>query len=125
MLILAWMPLRVALVPKATKRRRVRRRALELFKVSAEARTTGRTGILIYLSMREHMAEIVADEAIHSVVPQERWGDAMAALVAEVREGRVAAGMVAAVGQVGVVLAEGLPRLTGDINELPDHLIEL
>jgi putative membrane protein len=124
-LILAWMPLRVWLVPKATKRRRVRRRAVDLFKVGAEARTNGRTGILIYLSMREHMAEIVADEAIHAKVPQERWGDAMAALVAEVRQGRVAEGMAAAVKQVGLILREGLPRLEGDVNELPDRLIEL
>ena len=124
-LILAWMPLRVWLVPKTTKRRRVRRRALELFKVGAEARTAGRTGILIYLSMREHMAEIVADEAIHAKVPEERWGEAMAALVAEVKQGRVAEGMAAAVTQVGTILREGLPRLDGDINELPDRLIEL
>ncbi|CAM3214338.1 TPM domain-containing protein [Sphingomonas antarctica] len=124
-LILAWMPLRIALVPKSTKRRRVRRRALELFKVGAEARTTGRTGILIYLSMREHMAEIIADEAIHAKVPEERWGDAMVALVAEVRHGRVAEGMAAAVTQVGSILREGLPRLDGDVNELPDRLIEL
>jgi putative membrane protein len=124
-LILAWMPLRVWLVPKATKRRRVRRRAMELFKVGAEARTTGRTGILIYLSMREHMAEIVADEAIHAKVPEERWGEAMAALVAEVKQGRIAEGMAAAVTQVGAILREGLPRLEGDVNELPDRLIEL
>jgi putative membrane protein len=124
-LILAWMPLRIWLVPKSTKRRRVRRRAMELFKVGAEARTTGRTGILIYLSMREHMAEIVADEAIHAKVPEERWGEAMAALVAEVRQGRIAEGMAAAVTKVGAILREGLPRLEGDVNELPDRLIEL
>ena len=103
----------------------MRRRAVELFKVGAEARTTGRTGILIYLSMRERMAEIVADEAIHAKVPEERWGAAMAALVAEVRQGRVAEGMAAAVAQVGAILGEGLPRLDGDVNELPDRLIEL
>ncbi|HTI30883.1 MAG TPA: hypothetical protein VL405_02040 [Sphingomonas sp.] len=124
-LILAWMPLRVWLVPKATKRRRVRRRAVDLFKVGAEARTTGRTGILIYLSLRERMAEIVADDAIHARVPEERWGEAMAALVGEVGQGRVAEGMAAAVTQVGAILREGLPRLQGDVNELPDRLIEL
>lgn len=124
-LLLAWMPLRFALVPKATRRRRVRRRALELFRVGAEARTVGRTGILVYLSMGEHMAEIVADEAIHSRVAPEQWGEAMAALVAEVRHGRLAEGMVAAVGHVGTLLAQHLPRQATDQNELPDRLIEL
>lgn len=124
-LILAWMPLRLALVPKTTRRRRVRRRAVALFKVGAEARTTGRTGILIYLSLGERMAEIVADEAIHARVPEEAWGDAMAALVAEVREGRLADGLIAAVGQVGTLLAAQLPRAADDANELPDRVVEL
>jgi putative membrane protein len=33
--------------------------------------------------------------------------------------------MIAAVEQVGVVLAEHFPRAEDDINELPDRLIEL
>jgi putative membrane protein len=122
---LAWMPLRMALTPRATKSRRVRRRALALFRVGAEQRTTGRTGILIYLSMAEHRAEIVADEAIHGKVAPEIWGDAMIALVDHVRTGRVAEGMAAAVAQVGAILAQNFPRSIDDVNELPDRLIEL
>ena len=118
-------PLRLRLTPRATRRRRVRARAIELFKVGAEARTTGRTGILIYLSLGEHMAEIIADEAIHSKVDPGLWGDAMIAMVAEVREGRIADGMIAAVVQVGMILHEHLPRSVDDDNELPDRLIEL
>ena len=64
LLILKWMPLRLALTPAATKHRRVRRRAVLVFKAAAERRTVGRTGVLIYLSMAERRAEIVADEAI-------------------------------------------------------------
>ncbi|CAN5386569.1 hypothetical protein BH09PSE3_BH09PSE3_19110 [soil metagenome] len=122
---LAYMPLRLALTPKVTRRRRVRRRALELFKVGTEGRTTGRTGILIYLSLGEHMAEIIADRAIHSVVPEAEWGDAMTALVAEVREGRIADGMIAAIEKVGAILSGHLPRADDDKDELPDRLIEL
>ena len=123
--LLAIMPLRLALTPKATRRRRVRRRAVELFKVGTEARTTGRTGILIYLSMGEHMAEIVADHAIHSSVAETEWGDAMVALITDVRQGRIADGMVAAVAKVGTILSAHLPRAIDDANELPDHVIEL
>lgn len=122
---LAYMPLRLKLTPKATRRRRVRRRAIDLFKVGTEARTAGRTGILIYLSLGEHMAEIIADEAIHTRVPDSEWGEAMAALVAEVAQDRIAAGMIAAVGHVGTLLAQHLPRADDDLNELPDRLIEL
>jgi putative membrane protein len=125
LLILKWMPLRLALTPPATKHRRVRRRAIAVFRAAAEARTKGRTGILIYLSMAERRAEIVADEAITKVTTPETWGDAMAALLIDVREGRMADGMVAAIQQVGEVLAAHFPRSTGDTNEIPDKLIEL
>jgi putative membrane protein len=122
---LAIMPLRLALTPKATRRRRVRRRAIDLFKVGTEKRTTGRTGILIYLSMGEHMAEIVADEAIYTRVPDTDWGDAMAAMIEHVAGGRTTDGMIAAVEKVGVILAGHLPRADDDKNELSDRVIEL
>jgi len=125
LLILKWMPLRLALTPPTTKHRRVRRRAITIFKAAAERRTAGRTGILIYLSIAERRAEIVADEAILKVTDDHTWGEAMTALIADVRDGRPAEGIVAAVERVGVVLAEHFPRSAGDTNEIPDALIEL
>src|ERR1044072_5382071 len=125
LLILRYMPLRLALTPGATKTRRVRRRAIAMFKVAAERRTVGRTGVLIYLSMGERRAEIVADEAITKVTTPETWGDAMAALLVDVKAGRPGDGIAAAVERVGVVLAEHFPRSATDTNEIPDKLIEL
>jgi putative membrane protein len=122
---LAYMPLRMALTPASTKNRRVRRRAIELFRVGAERRTHGRTGILLYLSLREHRAEIVADEAIIGKVSADVWGEAMADLVTEVKAGRPGAGMAKAVERIGGVLAEHFPKSHSDWNELPDRLIEL
>lgn len=125
LLILKWMPLRLALTPAATKQRRVRRRAITVFRAAAERRTAGRTGILIYLSMAEHRAEIVADQAILKVTDEHTWGEAMTALITEVRAGRPADGIVAAIECVGGVLSEHFPRTAGDTNEIPDKLIEL
>jgi len=125
LLALKYMPLRLALTPGATKARRVRRRAIALFKTGAERRTIGRTGILIYLSMGEHRAEIVADEAITGVTTPETWGEAMAALLVAVKAGRPGDGIVAAVERVGAVLAEHFPKSSEDRNEIPDKLIEL
>ncbi len=124
-LILLWRPLLLLLMPGIVKASRVRGRAIRYFKVGAERRTHGRTGILIYLSMAEHRAEIVADEAIHSLVPAEAWGEAMADLVAEAKQGRIADGMIAAIADVGKILSDHFPRAADDVNELPDRLIEL
>ncbi len=117
--------IRVALTFPRVKSKRVRNRAIDFFKVGAESRTVGRTGILIYLSLAEHRAEIVADEAIHKQVANEVWGEAMADLIGHVREGRVTDGMVAAVNDVGKILNQYFPRRDDDVNELPDRLIEL
>jgi putative membrane protein len=125
LLILKWMPLRLALTPSATKHRRVRRRAVAVFRAAAERRTVGRTGILIYLSMGERRAEIVADEAILKVTDDSTWGEAMAALLEQVRDGRPGDGICAAIERVGGVLAEHFPRSADDSNEIPDKLIEL
>ena len=125
LLILKWMPLRLFLTPAATKHRRVRRRAVTIFQAAASGRTTGRTGILIYLSLAERRAEIIADEAILKVTDDHTWGEAMAALLAEIRDGRVGDGICAAIERVGAVLAEHFPRSTDDLNEIPDKLIEL
>jgi putative membrane protein len=125
LLILKWMPLRLALTPPATKHRRVRRRAIAIFQAAAAGRTAGKTGVLIYLSMAERRAEIVADEAILKLTDEHTWGEAMHALLADVREGRAGDGIVAAIERVGVVLAEHFPRSADDRNEIPDKLIEL
>ena len=123
--LLAIMPLRMLVTPKATKARRVRRRAILLFRTAAEARTRGRTGVLLYISLDEHRAELVADRAINEKVSPDAWGDAMATLVDALRQDRAGEGLAAAVTQVGAVLALHFPRATDDINELPDRLIEL
>jgi putative membrane protein len=125
LLILKWMPLRLFLTPGATKHRRVRRRAVAIFQAAAAGRTAGKTGVLIYLSMAERRAEIIADAAILKVTDEHVWGEAMHALIEDVREGRPADGICAAIERVGVVLSEHFPRSAGDKNEIPDKLIEL
>ncbi|WP_374391599.1 TPM domain-containing protein [Sphingopyxis sp.] len=124
-LILLWRPLRIWLTPRAILAARVRARAIDLFKVGTEAKTLGRTGVLLYVSLREHRADIVADEAIAAKVSPEVWGDAMVALIDRVRAGKPGEGMAEAVRQMGVVLTAHFPRGSENPNELPDRLIEL
>ena len=124
-LVMLWRPLRLALTPRAIKAQRVRARAIDLFKVGTESKTIGRTGVLLYLSLKEHRADIVADQAIAAKVAPEVWGDAMAGLIDHVRAGRPGEGMAEAVRQMGILLAQHFPRGSENPNELPDRLIEL
>ena len=125
LLLMKTRAIRLALTPSATKGRRVRRRAIALFRAAAERRTVGRTAVLIYLSLGEHRAEIVADEAVAKVTTPECWGDAMAELIGEIKVGRPGDGLAMAVEEVGEVLACHFPKTSADVNEIPDKLIEL
>jgi putative membrane protein len=128
--IVGWLIFRIprvklALTPDATKARRVRRRAIMLFQVGTERRTATRTGVLVYLSLAEHRAEIVADESIQSKIGGEEWGEAMLSLLEGVRAGRPGEGIAGAIGKIGDVLAKHFPYTGTDPNELPDRLIQL
>jgi putative membrane protein len=123
--IVGWWPLRMVFTPGRTKRRRVRARAVSLFKASTENRTASRTGVLLYLSLDEHRAEIVADTAIVAKVSADSWGAAMALLIEGCKAGRPTDGMVAAVGAIGDVLAEHFPRTGTDPDEIPNRMIHL
>ncbi|MDT0507216.1 hypothetical protein [Novosphingobium sp. MMS21-SN21R] len=124
-LLMRFTPLGRWLTPRRVRNGRVRERALTCFRVGAESRTSGRTGVLIYLSLAEHRAEIIADAAIASKVSPETWGIAMKAMLDPLRQGQMAQGMAAAVAEVGKVLTEHFPRSDDDVNELPDRLIEV
>lgn len=124
-LLLRWQALRMALTPAFLKRARVHAAAVKAFKIGIESRTRAATGVLIYLSLAEHRAEIVADDAITSKVGAEEWGEALTALIEEVRAGRPGEGIIEAVTHAGTLLARHFPRSHDDSNEMPDRLIEL
>ena len=64
---------RVALLPRAARRVVAHRVALEQFAIRGIARKKDRSGILIFVSLAERYARIVADEGIAARVPQAEW----------------------------------------------------
>jgi putative membrane protein len=120
-LLFSWMPVRLWLVPRALQRVRAHRAALEQFVVRGISRTKNRTGVLIFVSLAEHYARIVADEGIAAKVQHADWQDAVDALTAHMRDGRITEGLIAAVERCGAVLATRAPP-DGSANELPDRL---
>jgi putative membrane protein len=120
-LILSLTPLRLALVPRAVRRARAHRAAVEQFVVRRVAHTKNRTGVLIFVSLAERYARIIADDAIAQKVPNAEWQAAIDALIGQMRDGRIAQGFVAAIERCGAVLAAHAPP-DGAPNELPDRL---
>ena len=114
--------LRVALVPRAARRAVAHRVAMEQFAIRDLARKADRTGILIFVSLAERYARIIADEGISARVPQSEWQAAVDALVAHMRDGRIADGFVAAIDACGNVLARHFPPTGSSRDELPDRI---
>jgi putative membrane protein len=119
-------PVRRRLTPRGMKRDRVRRRAAEQFVAKNLHLTRERTGVLIFVSLGERMAELIADEGIAEHVEPHVWDRAMAALTAGLKRGEPGAGFAAAIGLCADVLAARFPAKEGDNpNELPDSVVIL
>jgi putative membrane protein len=120
-LVLSWRRLRLLLVPRALQRARAHRAALEQFMVRGISRTHNRSGVLIFVSLAERYARIIADEGIAAKVHAAEWQAAIDVLTSHMRHGRIAAGFTAAIERCGAVLAAHAPP-DGSDNELPDRL---
>jgi putative membrane protein len=125
-LIVSIPAVRRALTPRSLKRHRVQRRAAEQFIAKNMHLTRERTGVMLFVSLGERMAELIADEGIADHVEPHVWDRAMAALTDGLKHGQVEAGFAAAIGLCGDVLAEKFPARPGDNpNELPDAVVIL
>lgn len=116
---------RMRLIPRSVQRLRAHRRAVEQFLVQNLHTTTGRTGVLIFVSVAERYAEVLADTGIDAKVPPGTWQAIVDELTTHIGEGRAADGFVAAISKAGAHLSQHFPPGTTDPNELPNHLIVL
>ena len=124
-LLIQWERLRLLLVPKAVKRTRAHRRAVEQFLVQNLHTTKGRTGVLIYVSLAEHFAEVIADDGIYQKVAASTWERVVDELTTHIGRGAPHQGFIAAIDACGKLLAEHFPPGKADSDELPNHLIVL
>ncbi len=122
---LSWPSRRYLLVPRFVKHARAREAAAREFIRRGLTRTQGKTGVLIYVAMAEHYAEILADTGIADRAGPEAWRDIIRELTGAIRDGRIADGLAAAIQRSGAILAEHAPARPGDEDELPNKVILL
>ncbi|MBZ9705036.1 MULTISPECIES: TPM domain-containing protein [unclassified Mesorhizobium] len=125
LLLWAFPGLRIHMVPRRLRYQTAHDNALKQFLARNVHRTTARTGALVFVSVTERYAEVVADSGIDAKVGQHVWDDVVRELTAHAGDDRLADGFVKAIQSVGAVLAEHFPVTSGDTNELDDHLVEI
>jgi putative membrane protein len=123
--VLMPLPLRLALVPQSVKHARAHRRAVEQFLAQNLHTSVGRTGVLIFVSVAERYAEILADTAIHQKVPETAWQAIVTELTGAIGRGEPGEGFVRAIAAVGAHLARHFPPDPHAPRALSNHLIVL
>ncbi len=115
---------RAALVPKSIRQTHVRRRATEQFLAQNLHTTAGRTGVLIFVSIAERHAVILADHAIDAKVEAGAWQAIVEHLTRDIGDGRPTDGFVHAIEEIGKAPRPAFPaRRAGPERtaEPPDH----
>ncbi len=116
---------RLLFVSRRTQYQRAHQKAQSQFLSRNIHATKRRTGVLIFVSLAERYAEVVADEAIDLRVRQEEWDGIVASLIDHAKRGRLAEGYLLAIEQSGSLLKKHFPKSYTDTNELDDHMVEL
>lgn len=107
-------------IPVRMRRASVHRAALAAFLERGVHRTRGRTGVLVFLSLLEGMAEIVVDTGVEPHLDETERKALGAALERALPAKGIA--VAKALRMLGDMVADRLPGLPDDVNELPDEV---
>ena len=86
-------------------------------------KTKDANGILIFISLLEHRAWVIADSGISERIPHERWEEAVAVITNGIRKKKQCQALCEAITMIGDILEKEFPIQDGDINELHDLII--
>jgi len=118
--------LRLPLIAKREMREEVERRARETFQRLKIRKTKKATGILIYVSLYEHIVHVVGDDTINAKLSQGDWNELCDTIILGFKSGKPEEGMRNGILLCGELLAQHFPVKPGDKNELFDtlHLVD-
>jgi putative membrane protein len=86
-------------------------------------KTKDANGILIFISLLERRAWVIADSGISERIPYERWEEAVAVITNGIRKKKQCQALCEAIKMIGDILEGEFPVQDGDINELHDLII--
>ncbi len=98
------------------------RAALEFYESGIHT-TQGSTGVLLFISLMERRAVVLADKAIDERVPAETWDEVCRIMIDGIKKGHIGLGFTAAIERCGEILAAEFPIQANDENELRNNLI--
>jgi putative membrane protein len=115
--------LRRLFTPRRELREEVEQGARKAFFDSRVHHTQGATGVLIYVSLFEHVAVVLADREVTEKLGQEKLDALCKDLTGALAGRRYTEAFVNTIGEAGKALGAVLPRQDDDKNELDDALV--
>lgn len=112
-------------VSKRQLEEEVQNRAENFFHTCGLRRTKDATGVLLYVSLFEHRAVVLADDNAMKALQETQLKEICDLLVNGFKRNEGAEGFTLAIARLGQILAESLPRQADDRNELPNGLVIL
>lgn len=97
--------------------------ALAAFFTERLYKTKDANGILIFISLLERKAWVIADSGISDRIPHERWQDAVSVITTGIREKKQCQAICQAIGMIGEILEKEFPIGDDDHNELHNLII--
>jgi putative membrane protein len=85
-------------------------------------KTTGGTGVVIYVSLFERRVCVWADRKVSEKIPEAEWQAITELMIRALRDGKPRDGFVEAIRKTGELLAKPFPVQSGDVNELSNEL---
>lgn len=92
----------------------VHQRALQAFYEHGVGNTSDRDGVLVFISLLEHRAEILADIGIAQKVPQADWQHILSSSLLKLKSGDLPGAITSAIYEIGDKLTQAFPRLASE-----------
>jgi putative membrane protein len=123
-LVLFALPRRAWLAPTSVRTARAQWMAELQFAARVENRTSDAAGLLLYVSLAEHFAEIRVDRQIAAVLPPATWETIIADFTQAMRTGPMVPAVIAALEKCAAALAPHFPPRPDQVNEISNRVTE-
>jgi putative membrane protein len=107
--ILSLPGLRLRLTPAGVRRANAHRAALEQFVLRGVTHCAERNGVLIYVSLAERYARVVADDGAAKAIDQNQWRAVVDTLTGQMKTGATGEALIGAAANCGDLLARHFP----------------
>jgi uncharacterized protein len=124
-LVLSIAIIRFRIVPRRRMWERPHSEAMHQFLEQGAQLGEQHTGLLIFASVAERYAEIIAGSGINTKLAPEAWADAISTMISAIKDGRSADGLLAAANLCCELLARGLPPGPRSSKKTTGRLVEI